>query len=87
MNPTTITGGEETLEVQAPDGKSGEGGRVTTLELGGVPSQGLIQAGHSLLSMVEGGLVPLDPGKLSFPDSPPYRQNHPSYSGIVQEVV
>ena len=87
MNPTTITGGEETLEVQAPDGKIGEGGRVTTLEVGGVPSQGLIQAGRSLLSMVEGGLVPLDPGKLSFPDSPPYRQNHPSYSGIVQEVV
>ena len=66
MNPTTITGGEETLEVQAPDGKIGEGGRVTTLEVGGVPSQGLIQAGRSLLSMVEVGLVPLDPGKFPF---------------------
>ena len=89
MNLTTITGGEETLGVQAPDGKSGEGGKVTTLELavGGAPSQERIQAGRSLLSMGEDGLLPLDPGKSSFSDSPPYHHKHPFHSGIVQEVV
>ena len=66
---TTITGGEETVGVQAPDGKSGEGGRGTALALGvgGAPSQGLIQADRSLLSMAEDGLGPLDPGKSAFP--------------------
>ena len=68
MNHTTITGGEEKLGVQAPDGRSGEGGRGTALEVGGAPSREQIQAGHSLLSTVEDGLVPLDPGKSSFPN-------------------
>ena len=92
MNLTTIMGGEEMVGVQAHDGRSGEEGRGTALVLGvgGAPNQGLIQAGHSLLSMAEDGLVPLDPGKLFSPDlhnHPLYHHTHPLYSGIVQEVV
>ena len=40
MSHTTITGGEEKLGVQAPDGRSGEGGRG--IAVGGAPSRGQI---------------------------------------------
>ena len=61
---TTTMVGEETLGVQAPEGRIGEAGKVTTV--GGAPSRGQILAGHSLLTKVEDGLVSPDPGKLSF---------------------